>query len=82
MWDFKIYQGSTTNGLIATGGNLVFASTRDGNLIALDAKTGKHLWHFQTGGNNAAAPMSYSVDGKQYVALSAGNVIFSFALPD
>ena len=58
------------------------ASTRDGNIIALDAKTGKHLWHFQTGGNNAAAPMSYAVDGKQYVALSAGNVIFSFALPD
>ena len=71
-----------TNGVLATGGNVVFASVRDGNIVALDAKTGKHLWHFQTGGNNAASPMSYAVDGKQYVALAAGNVVFSFALPE
>jgi alcohol dehydrogenase (cytochrome c) len=82
LWSFPIFQGSLTNGVLATGGNVVFASLRDGNIIALDAKTGKHLWHFQTGGNNGASPMSYAIDGKQYVALSAGNVIFSFALPD
>ena len=35
-----------------------------------------------TGGRIAASPMSYSVDGKQYVAVSAGNVLYSFALPD
>jgi alcohol dehydrogenase (cytochrome c) len=82
LWSFPIFQGSLTNGVLATGGNVVFASLRDGNIIALDAKTGKHLWHFQTGGNNAASPISYAVNGKQYVALSAGNVIFSFAMPD
>jgi PQQ-dependent dehydrogenase (methanol/ethanol family) len=82
MWDFKIFQGSLTNGVLATGGGVLFVSTRDGNLSALDATTGKHLWHFQTGGAHAASPMSYAVNGKQYVALSAGNVIFSFALPD
>ncbi|MCM3879813.1 MAG: PQQ-dependent dehydrogenase, methanol/ethanol family [Vicinamibacterales bacterium] len=82
VWSFPIFQGSNTNGVLATGGNVVFASIRDGNIVALDAKTGKHLWHFQTGGNNAASPMSYAVNGKQYVALSAGNVIFSFALPE
>lgn len=82
IWDFKIFRGSLTNGLIATAGGVVFASTREGNLIALDARTGAHLWHFQTGGNMAASPMSYGVDGRQYVAVSAGNVIFSFALPE
>jgi PQQ-dependent dehydrogenase (methanol/ethanol family) len=82
VWDFKIHQGSLSNGVLATGGNVLFASTRDGNLTALDARTGRHLWHFQTGGAHAASPMSYAVDGKQYVALSAGNVLFSFALPD
>ena len=45
-------------------------------------RPGKHLWHFQTGGNHAASPISYAVDGRQYVALSAGNVLFSFALPE
>jgi len=82
VWAFTLYQGSLTNGVLATGGGVLFASSRDGNIVALDAKTGKHLWHYQTGGNNAAAPMSYAIDGKQYVALSAGTVLFSFALPE
>jgi PQQ-dependent dehydrogenase (methanol/ethanol family) len=82
MWDFKIFQGSLTNGVLATGGGLLFVSTRDGNLSALDARTGRNLWHFQTGGNHAASPMAYAIDGKQYIALSAGNVVFSFALAD
>ena len=81
VWDFKIFQGSLTNGLMATGGGIVFASSRDGNIVALDARTGKRLWHMQTGGNNAAAPISYAVDGRQYVALASGNTVFSFALP-
>ena len=82
VWDFKMFQGSVTNGVIATAGGVLFASIRDGNLVALDAKTGTLLWHFQTGGNNAASPVSYAIDGRQYVALAAGTTIFSFALPD
>ena len=82
MWDFKIFQGSLSNGVLATGGNVLFASTRDGNMTALDAKSGAHLWYFQTNGANGSSPMSYSVDGKQYVALSAGNVVFAFTLQE
>jgi alcohol dehydrogenase (cytochrome c) len=82
MWDFKIFQGSVTNGLLATGGNVVFASTRDGNIVALDGRSGQHLWHTQTGSVNAASPMSYAVNGRQYVALAAGTTIYAFALPE
>jgi len=82
VWDFKLFRGSLTNGLLATAGGVVFAASRDGNLIALDARTGAHEWHFQTGGAMAASPMSFAVDGRQYVAISAGNTIFSFALPE
>ena len=82
MWDFKLFQGSLANGVLATAGNVLFASSRDGNIIALDAKTGKHLWHYQTGGNHAASPISYAIDGRQYVALTAGNMLFSFTLPE
>jgi alcohol dehydrogenase (cytochrome c) len=60
---------------------VVFASIRDGNVAALDAKTGKALWHFQTGAAMASAPISYSVDGRQYVAVAAGNFVYGFALP-
>jgi len=82
VWDFKLFQGSLANGVLATAGFVVFASSRDGNLIALDAKTGKYLWHYQTSGNHAASPISYAIDGRQYVALTAGNVLYSFALPE
>ena len=81
VWDYKLFQGSLSNGVLATAGGILFASARDGNLMALDAKTGQHLWHYQTGGGHAAAPMSYAVDGRQYIALSAGNVVYAFALP-
>ena len=80
VWDFTLFQGSLQNGVLATAGGLLFASSRDGNLIALDAKTGKRLWHYQTGSNHAASPISYAVDGRQYVALTSGNSLFSFAL--
>ena len=82
VWDFKLFQGSLANGVLATAGGVVFASSRDGNLIALDAKTGKYLWHYQTSGNHAASPVSYAINGRQYVALTAGNVLYSFALPE
>ncbi len=82
MWDFKLFRGSNANGLIATAGGVVFGASRDGNIVALDARTGAHLWHFQTGGDTAASPMSYAVNGRQYVAVSAGNTVFSFALPE
>ena len=82
IWTFPLFRGSLTNGVLATAGDVVFGASRDGNLIALDAKTGTHLWHFQTGGDLNASPMSYAVGGRQFVAISAGNMLFSFALPE
>lgn len=81
-WFYPTLRESMTAGATATAGGIVFLSTADGNLIALNASTGKALWHFQTGAEIASAPMSYAVDGKQFVAVSAGNVLYSFALPD
>jgi alcohol dehydrogenase (cytochrome c) len=60
----------------------VFAATSEGNFLALDAKTGKALWHFTTGSNISSSPMSYSVDGKQYVAVTSSGVLYSFGLPE
>jgi PQQ-dependent dehydrogenase (methanol/ethanol family) len=81
-WQFPTFQGSLTNGVLATAGNVVFGSIPDGNIVALDSKTGRYLWHYQTGGAQSASPMSYSVDGRQYVAMSAGNVIIAFSLAE
>ena len=81
MWDFKLSQGSLNNGVMATDGGVLFASSREGNFIALDAKTGKPLWRYQTGGNMTASPMSFAVDGRQYVAVASGDALYCFAFP-
>ena len=81
-WKFSFTNPSLGAGVLATSSDLVFVSTSEGNLIALDENSGKSLWHYQTGGRIDSSPMSYSVDGKQFIALSAGNVLYSFALPD
>jgi alcohol dehydrogenase (cytochrome c) len=48
---------------------------------AVDARTGKPLWHFNTGQDMHASPMSYAIQGKQYVAIAAGTDVFAFGLP-
>jgi PQQ-dependent dehydrogenase (methanol/ethanol family) len=81
-WKYPLSSRSDTAGALATRGGLVFLCTGDGDLIAIDAKSGKPLWHFQTGSRIASSAMSYAVNGRQYVAVSAGNVLYSFALPN
>ena len=80
-WDFPLQIGSSATGVMATAGGVTFASSNDGNLIALDSKTGKYLWHYYTGANIVASPMAYAVGGKQYVAIAAQSAIITFALP-
>jgi PQQ-dependent dehydrogenase (methanol/ethanol family) len=80
-WTFPLFRPSVSAGVLATSTGLVFVGTGDGNLIALNAHTGKSLWHFQTGGSIASAPISYAIGGRQYVAISAANSLYAFALP-
>ncbi|MGH9470912.1 MAG: pyrroloquinoline quinone-dependent dehydrogenase, partial [Terriglobia bacterium] len=68
-------------GVLATAGGLLFYGDPAGDVVAADARTGKTLWHFPTNGENKASPMTYMVDGKQFVALSVGTNILCFSLP-
>lgn len=81
-WRHPLIRRSFAIGVLATRSGVLFAATGEGNLIALDSKTGKTLWHFQTGGNIASAPMSYAVDGQEFISLGSGNVLYTFALPE
>ena len=69
------------SGVLATAGGLVFFGDDSGAFAAVDAKTGKPLWHFHTNEPWHASPMTYAVDGKQYVAVASGPNIIAFALP-
>jgi len=81
-WKYaQVGQGHSSGGTMATAGGLVFFGDDSEWFEAVDAQTGRPLWHFNTGQNMSASPMSYAVGGKQYVAIAAGSDIFSFALP-
>ncbi|MBI3209887.1 MAG: PQQ-dependent dehydrogenase, methanol/ethanol family [Candidatus Solibacter usitatus] len=67
-------------GLLSTAGNLLFAGDDQGEFTALDARDGKELWHFNTGQQITASPVTYGVKGKQYVAIAAGSNVVAFAL--
>jgi len=67
--------------VLSTGGDRIFYGETGGSLAALDAKTGRNLWHFETGAQWKAAPMTYMMRGKQYVAIAAGASIMAFTLP-
>lgn len=81
QWRYEMV-GSSAAGMLSTAGGLVFTGDSDGDVFALDARTGKALWHYQAGGMVMVAPMTYSFEGKQYVAVAAGSDIVTFALPE
>jgi alcohol dehydrogenase (cytochrome c) len=60
------------SGVLTTGGGLVFAGTPEGEFKAYDQDTGKELWSYQTGSGIVGSPVTYSIDGKQYVAVPSG----------
>ena len=68
-------------GVLSTESGLVFGGDMDGNVMAFEAATGKNLWHFQTGSGIYAAPITYMLDGRQWVVMPSGTTLYAFALP-
>jgi alcohol dehydrogenase (cytochrome c) len=68
-------------GLMSTATGLIAYGDDADNFVILDAHSGKPLWHFHVGQLIHASPMSYAINGKQYLAIAAGSDVFSFALP-
>ncbi len=66
------YTGPWNGGTLTTAGNLVFQGTADGKFVAYRADTGEQLWDFTTQTGVVAAPMSYAIDGDQYVSINVG----------
>ncbi|PYU92048.1 MAG: PQQ-dependent dehydrogenase, methanol/ethanol family [Acidobacteria bacterium] len=82
VWRYpQVGEGHSWGGTMTTATGLVFFGDDAGELEAVDAKNGQPLWHFNTGQVIHASPMSYAVDGVQYVAVASGSDVFSFALP-
>jgi alcohol dehydrogenase (cytochrome c) len=80
-WKFPMID-VTDSGILTTATDLLFSGGREGYFHALDARDGALLWKASLGGQIAAGPITYEVDGKQYVAVAAGHSLFAFALRD
>ena len=79
QWSVPIADVSTS-GILTTASDVLFTGSRDGYFYVLDARDGKQLWRTTLGGAGANGPITYSVGGAQYVAVSSGNGLFVFGL--
>jgi alcohol dehydrogenase (cytochrome c) len=79
-WDYRMTLPRTDAGVMTTASDVLFSGGADGSFYALDARDGKLLWKTNLGPTVMAGPMTYSVDGKQYVSIMSGNALFTFGL--
>jgi alcohol dehydrogenase (cytochrome c) len=68
-------------GVLTTDSGLTFTGDGHGNFLALDSSDGKTLWHAGSGARIQSSPLTYDLDGRQYVLTSSGGLLFAWALP-
>ena len=80
-WSHELGTGTPTAGILTTASGLLFTGDLKENVLVLETSTGKTLWHAGLGARISTSPISYELGGRQYVLLSAGSVLFAWALP-
>jgi alcohol dehydrogenase (cytochrome c) len=78
-WEISVGGGILGSGLMATAGGLIFFGAEEG-FLAVDARNGNRLWQFNTNQSWRAGPMTYAVEGEQYIAVAGGSNILAFSL--
>ena len=82
VWNHELGNGTSIAGILTTAGHLLFTADNSGNLLALDPATGKSLWHLNVGGGLLASPMTYEIEGRQYLIVPIEDILYAFALPE
>jgi alcohol dehydrogenase (cytochrome c) len=80
-WTHDLGTGTPTAGILTTASGLTFTGDIKGNFLALATSTGKTLWHAGAGSRIESSPISYELDGRQYVLMGSGGVLYAWALP-
>ena len=80
-WTHELGPGGAGSGVLTTDSGLTFSGDAHGNFLGLDTATGKTLWHAGSGAEIASSPITYELDGQQYLLTSAGSVMFAWKLP-
>ena len=81
VWAYPMTDMSES-GLLTTSADMLFSGSREGYFFALDARTGKLLWKRYLGAAVMASPITFMVDGRQFVSVACGHSLFTFALGD
>ncbi len=81
-WRHELGRGEGVAGIMTTAGGVLFTADNSGNMMVLDAANGRTLWHAAAGGRMENCPMSYELDGRQYVVMAAGDMLFAWASPE
>ena len=80
-WSHEIGSERPGAGVLTTDSGLTFSGDALGNFLALDSSDGKTLWHAGSGSHIVSSPITYQLDGHQYLLTSSGGVMFAWALP-
>ena len=80
-WSHELGPEGSGAGVLTTDSGLTFTGDAMGNFLALDSSDGKTLWHAGSGSRIVSSPITYELDGRQYVLTSSGSVLFAWALP-
>jgi alcohol dehydrogenase (cytochrome c) len=81
-WTHEVGPGGSGAGVLTTASGLTFTGDAEGNFLALDTADGRTLWHAGSGAGIASSPITYELDGRQYLLTSAGGVLFAWRLPE
>jgi alcohol dehydrogenase (cytochrome c) len=80
-WSHEVGPGKSGAGVLTTDSGLTFTGDAQGNFLALDSSDGRTLWHAGSGARIQSSPITYELDGRQYLLTSSGGVVFAWALP-
>jgi alcohol dehydrogenase (cytochrome c) len=81
-WSHEMGPGKAGAGVLTTDSGLTFTGDTQGNFLALASIDGKTLWHAGSGAPILSSPITYELDGRQYLLTSSGGVVFAWALPE
>ncbi|HYL77482.1 MAG TPA: acido-empty-quinoprotein group A [Bryobacteraceae bacterium] len=80
-WSHELGDSEDVAGILTTAGGLLFTGDNSDNLLALDTVTGKTLWHVNAGGRLVSSPMTYQIDGKQYLLTAVQDLVMVWKVP-